>query len=330
MLGKMDLHAQTPAFQPQRCIGDVTYGMQYQPRHLTLGGGQASFKMKRANTVVDQAMNADPTPLFQNEPEQSAADIRANLRKLERRDLWVWSNAAIIILSLTAAVFSLSVSFYLQGEKTLFGWDLRLAVRALVALVLIFTCHMIYQHLRMRKFQHALAEQQIQAEVFRRLAMFDPLTGLYNRRFAEQRLRSEIARSERRGLSLIVVLVDLNDFKQINDEHGHLAGDHVLQAFAKCLSRSTRSSDLAARWGGDEFMLLLLDCEANQLSLILSRLQGLQIELQGKVLPISFSVGWKAYEPGNQFEELIKEADRHLYEYKAAAKTPRTPVATPA
>jgi diguanylate cyclase (GGDEF)-like protein len=197
-------------------------------------------------------------------------------------------------------------------------------------LVLIFTYQMIYQHLRMRKMQRALAEQQIQAEVFRRLAMFDPLTGLYNRRFAEQRLRAEIARSERRGLSLIVVLVDLNDFKQINDEHGHLTGDHVLKEFAKYLSRSTRGSDLAARWGGDEFILLLLDCEVNQLSLILSRLDGLQIACQGKVLPITFSVGWKAYEPGDQFEELIKEADRNLYAHKAAAKIPRTPVTTPA
>ena len=275
-------------------------------------------------------MNTESTPLFQNEPDYGAADIQANLRKLERRDLWVWGNAAIIILSLTAAIFSLSVSFYLRGEKTLFGLDLRLAVRALVVLVLIFTCQMIYQHLRMRKMQRALAEQQIQAEVFRRLAMFDPLTGLYNRRFAEQRLRAEIARSERRGLSLIVVLVDLNDFKQINDEHGHLAGDHVLKEFAKYLSRSTRGSDLAARWGGDEFILLLLDCEVNQLSLILSRLDGLQIACQGKVLPITFSVGWKAYEPGDQFEELIKEADRNLYAHKAAAKIPRTPVTTPA
>jgi diguanylate cyclase (GGDEF)-like protein len=96
------------------------------------------------------------------------------------------------------------------------------------------------------------------------------------------------------------------------------------------LSRSTRGSDLAARWGGDEFILLLLDCEVNQLTLILSRLDGLQIEFQGKVLPITFSVGWKAYEPGDQFDELIEEADRHLYEQKAGAKTPRTPVTTPA
>src|SRR5208283_4260354 len=280
--------------------------------------------------LTDNSMNPSLTPATGKEPDYGVFEIRANLRKLERHDLWAWGNAAIIILSLTALVVSLSVSLYLSGSRTVFGWNLSSAVRALVALVLIFTGQMIYQHLKLRKIQRALAEQQIEAEVFRRLAMFDPLTGLYNRRFAEQRLRSEIARSERRGLSLIVVLVDLDDFKQINDEHGHLAGDHVLKEFAKYLSRSTRGSDLAARWGGDEFIVLLLDCEVNRLSLILSRLDGLQVELQGKVLPITFSVGWKAYEPGDQFDELIAKADRHLYAHKAAAKTPRSPVTTPA
>ena len=200
--------------------------------------------------------------------------------------------------------------------------------RALVGLVLIFTGQMIYQHLKLRKIQRELAEQQIEAEVFRRLAMFDPLTGLYNRRFAEQRLRAEIARAERRGLSMIVVLLDLNNFKKINDGYGHPVGDQVLKEFAKWLSRSTRGSDLAVRWGGDEFMLLLLDCKQEQLSIVLDRLNGFAFELQGKGVPISFAVGWKAYQPGDEFEGLIEEADRNLYAHKNAAKLPNEPVTT--
>jgi diguanylate cyclase (GGDEF)-like protein len=257
------------------------------------------------------------------------AEIESNLRKLERRELWVWGNALIIILSLTALLVSLSVSLYLKGAKTIFGWDLSLAVRVLVGLVLVFTGHMIYQHLKLRTTQKQLAEQQIQAEVFRRLAMFDPLTGLYNRRFAEQRLRAEIARSERRGLSMIVVLLDLNDFKKINDSHGHLVGDQVLKEFATCLSHATRGSDLAVRWGGDEFMLLLLDCEVQQLSVVMARLDGFSVEASGKALPVSFSVGWKAYQPGDSLEELIERADRDLYTHKATAKGLKEPVPTP-
>jgi predicted signal transduction protein with EAL and GGDEF domain len=160
-------------------------------------------------------MNHSNAPLTSQEADYGANEIQCSMKKLERHDLWVWSNSAIIILSLTALVVTLSVSFYSKGAKTIFGWDLHMAVKALAGLVLLFTAHMIHQHLKMRKIQRELGEEHIQAEVFRRLAMFDPLTGLYNRRFGEQRLKAEIARSERRGLSMIVVLLDLNDFKQI-------------------------------------------------------------------------------------------------------------------
>jgi diguanylate cyclase (GGDEF)-like protein len=272
-------------------------------------------------------MNSTTAPLTSEDPDYGVAEIQSNRRKLERRYVWVWGNVAIIILSLTGLAVSLSVSLYLRGAKSIYGWDLSFAVWALVGLVLIFTAHMIYQHVLLRGMQTEMAERQIQAEVFRRLALFDPLTGLYNRRFAEQRLTAEIARSERRGLSMIVVLLDLNDFKKINDKYGHLAGDQVLKRFAKCLSSSTRGSDLAVRWGGDEFMLLLLDCEMEQLSLVLARMAGLTVDVGGTTLPVLFSVGCKAYEPGDGIEKLIAEADRNLYSHKAASKAPKTPVA---
>lgn len=274
-------------------------------------------------------MNSPTAPITTTDADHGVAEIRSNLRKAERRDLWMWGNAVIIILSLAALLVSLSVSLYLKGAKTIFGWDLSLAVRVLVGLVLVFTAHMIYQHLRLRTIQRELAEQQIEAEVFRRLAMYDPLTGLYNRRFAEQRLRAEIARAERRGLSMIVVLLDLNDFKKINDGYGHLVGDQVLKEFAKCLSHATRGSDLAVRWGGDEFMLLLLDCEVPQLSVVFKRLEGFVVEVHGKTLPVSFSMGWKAYEPGDTLEGLIEKADQDLYSHKAAAKAPKEPLPVP-
>ena len=265
-------------------------------------------------------MNPIPLPPTDKGPDFGSAEIQAKVRSLENRILWVWGNALIIILSMTAAFVTLSVTFI----------GLNFAVRALIILVLIFTAHMIYQHRHLRKIQRALAEHQIQAEVFRRMAIIDPLTGLYNRRFAEQRLAAEIGRSERRGLSLVVVLLDLNDFKQINDTYGHAAGDQVLKGFAELLNRSTRGSDLAVRWGGDEFMLLLLDCELDQLSRVLVRLDGFKVDVAGKVLPVSFAVGWTAYNPGDKLEELLEEADRNLYANKALGKDPRRPVPSPA
>ena len=271
-------------------------------------------------------MSQTIAPITSEQADYGVDEIRASQRQLERRDLWVWGNVLIVTLSLTALVMALSVSFYLEGAKTIFGWKLSMAVRALATMVVFFTGYMIYQHLRLRTIQRQLAERQIEAEVFRRLAMFDPLTGLYNRRFAEQRLRAEIARSERRGLSMLVVLLDLEDFKTINDSHGHMMGDVVLKEFAKCLSSSTRGSDLAVRWGGDEFLMLLLDCEVEQLSLVLNRLDGFGVNVRGKPMPVSFSVGWRAYKTGDTFEELIAAADGNLYSNKAEGKASRSEV----
>jgi diguanylate cyclase (GGDEF)-like protein len=263
-------------------------------------------------------MNRTPSPIENEESDFGAAAIRANLQRLERRDLWVWGNAVVIIVALSVAVFSLSS--YLAGKKTFLGLDESSAVRALITLVLIFTALIIFQHLSFRRLQRELAEQQIQAEVFRRLAMFDPLTGLYNRRFAEQRLKAEISRSERKGHPLIVVLIDLNDFKQINDTYGHQTGDTVLREFAKCLNRATRGSDLAARWGGDEFMLLLVDCEPAQIPGILTRLDGFSVEAHGRELPVAHCVGWKSFQKGEQMPELLERADRMLYVNKGESK----------
>jgi diguanylate cyclase (GGDEF)-like protein len=154
--------------------------------------------------------------------------------------------------------------------------------------------------------------------------MVDPLTGLYNRRFAMQRLAAEVARSERRGHPLTVLSLDLNDFKQINDMHGHPAGDQVLQEFASHLNRVIRGSDLAVRLGGDEFLVLLPECTLEQLQLVLGRLGSLEVDWQGLKLPVTFSAGWKQYQMGDRPEELLARADQALYASKRAGKVGRT------
>jgi diguanylate cyclase (GGDEF)-like protein len=148
----------------------------------------------------------------------------------------------------------------------------------------------------------------------------DSLTGSFNRRYAEQRLASEISRSQRYDLPLTVICFDLDDFKQVNDKYGHAAGDCLLKAFAERLSKSTRGSDVAARYGGDEFLVLLPDCRPEDVQYIFKRLNGLRVDVGGEMLPVSFSAGWANYVLGESAEDLLKRADVDLYAKKRTSK----------
>jgi two-component system cell cycle response regulator len=127
-----------------------------------------------------------------------------------------------------------------------------------------------------------------------------------------------------------VVLLDLDEFKHINDTYGHPAGDLVLQEFAAALNRAVRGGDLAVRMGGDEFLLILPECNHEQLRLVLNRLGPLELAWEGRKFPIKYSVGWKEYASGDQPEGMLAAADQALYANKRAAKKSTLPDAVPA
>ena len=251
--------------------------------------------------------------------------IVENLRKIERRDWWVWANSIFVMLLLTGALISFTLPSLYRGAAPLrmaplFRMKVTEAVYGLVALVVLFNLYTIYQQVLIKRLRRQLAEKQHHALILRELAMIDALTGLYNRRFAEQRLAAEVARSSRKGHPLSVVLMDLNDFKEINDTCGHPAGDLVLQEFAAALNRVVRSGDLAVRMGGDEFLLILPECNHAQLKLVLDRLGPLEVAWEGRKFSIKYSVGWKEYAPGDQPDTMLAAADQALYENKRASK----------
>ena len=255
-------------------------------------------------------------------PSVEASDhvLTQELRQIEKRDWWAWAYSILVMLLLTFAVISFSLPALHQGLKTFFNIKISDAVFGLIVLIIVFNVYTIYQQVLIKRLRRQLAEKHGHSEILRNLAMVDPLTGLYNRRFAMQRLASEVARSERRGHPLTVLTLDLNDFKQINDIHGHPAGDQVLQEFAAHLNRVIRGSDLAVRLGGDEFLVLLPECTLEQLELVLERLGSLQVDWQGHKISVTFSAGWRQYALGDRPEELLAQADRALYASKRASK----------
>ena len=249
-------------------------------------------------------------------------ELERQFRRIEKRDWWLWAWCILVVLLLVFAVIALCLPAVRSGAETIFKVKMVDVVFGLIALVVLFNVYAVSQAILIRRLRRQLAEKQGHSDLLRNLAMVDPLTGLYNRRFAEQRLAAEVARSERKGHPLTILTLDLNSFKQINDTYGHPAGDQVLQEFAAHLNKVIRGADLAVRLGGDEFLVLLPECTMPQLQLVLGRLGSLEVDWQGQKIPVTFSAGWKQYEMGERPEEMLARADELLYARKRAGKIP--------
>ncbi|HEX4885472.1 MAG TPA: tetratricopeptide repeat-containing diguanylate cyclase [Casimicrobiaceae bacterium] len=157
-------------------------------------------------------------------------------------------------------------------------------------------------------------------------AVHDPLTGLFNRRYLDAAMPALTSAAERHGTPLTLALIDLDHFKQVNDRHGHLAGDKVLRRIGKLLGASLRPSDIVARWGGEEFCVLFPATDiagaATALSTLATRLRELEVEWAGRVVGgFTFSAALAAYGPhGRSLAELVGAADDALYAAKGAGR----------
>jgi len=176
--------------------------------------------------------------------------------------------------------------------------------------------------------QNATLKREVaKLQVFRSMAYRDPLTGLWNRRFFEERLREEFSRSRRAGRDrrFSVAVIDINGFKEINDEHGHQAGDAMLKWVGEFLSSQLRTHDVPCRTGGDEFMVLLPDLSAADCQLVIARLRQKLCEANdGRAIPVSLSIGTASYpEISESCEKMIDAADGGMYEDKRAQKNAR-------
>ena len=177
------------------------------------------------------------------------------------------------------------------------------------------------EHLRRQKAELARALEQI-----RQLATHDDLTGLLNRRAMLDRMQLEQHRSLRSGSPLLIAQLDIDHFKAVNDTHGHAAGDLVLQSFADTVRRNVRDTDVLARWGGEEFVLLLCDTPAADAVALMERLrqavQAMQVPVPqgGQPITVTVSIGLARHAPADPLAGTLERADRALYAAKAGGR----------
>jgi diguanylate cyclase (GGDEF)-like protein len=254
----------------------------------------------------------------------SRQEFRRSLTLLDRSTLWSLWSGVLMILLVSAAIVLLSFPSSLLRGNLLDGRGLEWVVYGLLGSMGIVNVFILSLQRRLKEFRNRMVElmdvatkHRARAERFYEISILDPLTGLYNRRFGETRLREEMAEAEKSGDPLLILALDFDHFKEINDEYGHHAGDLALKKFSRRLQRAIRACDVPIRVGGDEFLVILPQCPQDKLGAILSRLDSVEVNLDGQRIAVSFSWGVAQYQINDTVETMIKRADERLYAAKS-------------
>ena len=181
---------------------------------------------------------------------------------------------------------------------------------------------------RLHRMRDRLRRQKVELEAalahIHRLATHDDLTGLVNRRHMQELLENERMRLERSEQDWCVALIDLDHFKSVNDAHGHAIGDEVLRALSRHAHTLIRRTDVLARWGGEEFVLLLpntpIDMASNSLERLREHFHANPLVVQGMELPVSFSAGLTEHLRGESVAQTLERADKLCYQAKTLGR----------
>jgi diguanylate cyclase (GGDEF)-like protein len=266
----------------------------------------------------------------ENNPESILSRLSQQLSALEKRDFEQWVivvgtgiliGAGLVTILIPGALLRQGpVHFEVSVSPQLFA--------GLIALLVVFNTYMISSRLRLRRARGEVISTAIHSELLRLQSFSDPLTEVYNRRALDDMLRKYTSRADRLKKPLSFLMIDVNDFREINSRFGHTTGDFVLLEVATILKSAVRGSDAVIRYGGDEFMIILADAPLRDVEVVLGRIERfVQDWNQGRHLKdfqLALSVGASYWAPGRTIDEIMDEADQHMYDAKARSKAARS------
>lgn len=301
-----------------------------QAHHLPVITAAAVLLWSVALTLADQSMTTNISAYLN---ASAGVAITLLLRPVQ----------ALALYALSGMVLAWGLGLVSPGHTTLLTNQLNVATASVLALmvsVLLWRRFVQTELLQqaLARSNHLLAQQHAELEI---LATRDPLTGLLNRREFLHRARQELARTRRDHTPLSILMLDLDHFKNVNDRFGHPAGDAVLRHMASLMVQSVRSTDLLARWGGEEFVVLLPNTDAPS-ALVLADKLRLKLADTPTIwkpdhtpIPIALttSIGLSSLQPGHtasmaELDALLSQADQALYAAKHAGRN-RVVVADP-
>lgn len=250
--------------------------------------------------------------------------LEAELHALEGRDLQLWCLGGIIALILATGFLALLVPRLLwnAGSALKFQQNLPALFLGLLVLLLLAAIYMVQQRVRLTRTRRELVGRLLQAE---RVARVDELTGLFNRRTLDELLTREMARAQRTGSRLSVVMVDIDGFRALNDRFGHVVSERILQEVSRMLKRNFRAADILLRYGVDEFLAILPETDRREAQIAVDRLYGGVVQWNRRNQDFGFKLGLSCgiaqfIPDASTHESLVEAADAEMYNLRAARR----------
>ncbi len=255
-------------------------------------------------------MSTPPRNFEPNDRPLSESVVRA------KRRVWV---SMVLGLATWSALLTWAILGHRLGATLQLVFGILIATEAAAMAVLLAIYSYKWQ---LDEAERHVNELQDLAAQLKEASARDSLTGLYNHGYLMNRLQHEVSRARRYKRDLAILIIDLNDFKRVNDELGHLAGDEVLTQVADAIQRRTRQQDMSARYGGDEFCLILPDTDAKGAQALTESLRAEMAALQSLPgVPLRFGCGTAMFpRDGSDARSLFSTADERLYLDKKAQK----------
>jgi len=258
--------------------------------------------------------------------ESVVARVSEQLAALERRDWQMWLIVAGTGILVGAAFLALlfPAAILHKGSVHLEVSVSREAFIGLAALLILFNTYMITRRLELRRMREAVISTSIQSELVRLQSFTDPLTEVYNRRTLDDMAARYMARARRLEKPLTFMVIDVDRFKDINTQYGHLTGDFVIAEIAAILQGAVRGSDAVVRFGGDEFLVILADAPLVGAKVAANRVEKSAEDWnRAGHLPgfeLSLSIGLAEWSVGQTLDDVLTAADKEMYAAKDARK----------
>jgi diguanylate cyclase (GGDEF)-like protein len=250
-----------------------------------------------------------------------AEEIQYQIQQLSGRDWQLWSIGALVMIVLVAGMLAIFIPNFFSDRKVLIIEQRYLPqlLFGLITLIILANIYLIQQRRSLNTTRAVLIRELVFNQRLENFSLFDPLTQLFNRRALDEIMQREIARVSRTGSSLTLLIIDIDGFRSINTQFGHLAGDKLLVDVGQLLRNCFRGGDLLFRLGGDEFLVVMPETNEAQAEPALNRLQKAVENWNGghhRDYDLGLSWGVAGYVVGLSLEDILRHAERKLYQRK--------------